>query len=147
MIYDNDADLTKLDGKTVAILGFGSQGHAHALNLKDSGVDVVVGLRPDSSSVAKAEAEGLKVVDIAEAASLGDVVMVLLPDERQGQLWQDQISDGIAPGNLLLFAHGFAIVEHMHRALVVVAKRRGRVDAEMLIEARQDVAGGVGPAF
>jgi len=109
MIYDNDADLTKLDGKTVAILGFGSQGHAHALNLKDSGVDVVVGLRPDSSSVAKAEAEGLKVVDIPEAASLGDVVMVLLPDEKQGKLWEDQIKDGIAPGNLLLFAHGFAI--------------------------------------
>src|SRR6476660_4255375 len=79
MIYDNDADLTKLDGKTVAILGFGSQGHAHALNLKDSGVNGVVGLRSDSSSVAKAEAEGLKVVDIAEAASLGDVVMILLP--------------------------------------------------------------------
>jgi ketol-acid reductoisomerase len=109
MIYDNDADLTKLDGKTVAILGFGSQGHAHALNLKDSGVDVVVGLRPDSSSVAKAEAEGLKVVDISEAASLGDVVMVLLPDEKQGKLWEEQIKDGIAPGNLLLFAHGFAI--------------------------------------
>ncbi|MGH2906125.1 MAG: ketol-acid reductoisomerase [Solirubrobacterales bacterium] len=109
MIYDNDADLTKLDGKTVAILGFGSQGHAHALNLKDSGVDVIVGLRPDSSSVAKAEAEGLKVVDIAEAASLGDVVMILLPDELQADLYLDQIKDGLAPGNLLMFAHGFAI--------------------------------------
>ncbi|MBI4897525.1 MAG: ketol-acid reductoisomerase [Actinobacteria bacterium] len=109
MIYDNDADLSKLDGKTVAILGFGSQGHAHALNLKDSGVNVVVGLRPDSSSVAKAEAEGLKVVDVAEAASLGDVVMILLPDELQADLWNEQIKDGIAPGNLLMFAHGFAI--------------------------------------
>jgi ketol-acid reductoisomerase len=110
MIYDNDADLTKLDGKTVAILGFGSQGHAHALNLKDSGVNVVVGLRSDSSSVAKAEAEGLKVVDIAEAASLGDVVMVLLPDEKQGEIWESEIKDGIAPGNTLLFAHGFSIL-------------------------------------
>ncbi len=109
MIYDNDADLTKLDGKTVAILGFGSQGHAHAMNLKDSGVNVIVGLRPDSSSVAKAESAGLKVVDVAEAASLGDVVMILLPDELQGDLWENEIKDGIVPGNLLLFAHGFAI--------------------------------------
>ncbi|MBK5229650.1 MAG: ketol-acid reductoisomerase [Thermoleophilia bacterium] len=109
MIYDKDADLSKFEGKTVAILGFGSQGHAHALNLKDSGVNVVVGLRPDSSSVAKAEAEGLKVVDIAEAASLGDVVMILLPDELQAELWENEIKDGIAPGNMLMFAHGFAI--------------------------------------
>ncbi|MFY9487447.1 MAG: ketol-acid reductoisomerase [Solirubrobacterales bacterium] len=109
MIYDNDADLTKLDGKTVAILGFGSQGHAHALSLKDSGVDVVVGLRPGSDSVAKAEKEGLKVVDVAEAASLGDLVMVLLPDELQADLWESEIKDGIVPGNMLLFAHGFAI--------------------------------------
>jgi ketol-acid reductoisomerase len=110
MIYDNDADLSKLDGKTVAILGFGSQGHAHALNLKDSGVNVVIGLRPSSNKVAQAEGAGLKVVDIAEAASLGDVVMVLLPDELQGELWENEIKDGIAPGNTLLFAHGFAIV-------------------------------------
>lgn len=109
MIYDKDADLSKLEGKTVAILGFGSQGHAHALNLKDSGVNVVVGLRPDSSSVKKAESEGLKVVDVAEAASLGDVVMILLPDELQADLWESQIRDGIVPGNLLMFAHGFAI--------------------------------------
>ncbi|MFY9265269.1 MAG: ketol-acid reductoisomerase [Solirubrobacterales bacterium] len=109
MIYDNDADLTKLDGKTVAILGFGSQGHAHALSLKDSGVDVVVGLRPDSSSVAKAEAAGLKVADVAEAASLGDLVMILLPDELQADLWEQQIKDAVSPGDMLLFAHGFAI--------------------------------------
>ena len=106
---DKDADLGKLDGKTVAILGYGSQGHAHALNLKDSGVDVVVGLRPDSSSRAKAEAAGLEVLDIAEAASRGDLVMILLPDEKQAEVWREQIADGIAPGNLLLFAHGFAI--------------------------------------
>jgi ketol-acid reductoisomerase len=109
MIYDNDADLSQLDGKTVAILGYGSQGHAHALNLHESGVDVVVGLREGSESVAKAEADGLEVVSVADAASRGDVVMVLLPDEQQAKIWDEQIKDGIAPGNLLLFAHGFAI--------------------------------------
>jgi ketol-acid reductoisomerase len=109
IFYDKDADLSKLEGKTVAILGYGSQGHAHALNLRDSGVDVVVGLRPDSSSRAKAEAAGLRVLGIADAASRGDVVMVLLPDERQADVWEAEISDGIAPGNLLLFAHGFSI--------------------------------------
>jgi ketol-acid reductoisomerase len=107
--YDKDADLSKLEGKTAAILGYGSQGHAHALNLKDSGVDVVVGLRPDSGSRAKAEEAGLEVLDIAEAASRGDLVMILLPDEKQGEIWESVIADGIAPGNLLLFAHGFAI--------------------------------------
>jgi ketol-acid reductoisomerase len=107
--YDKDADLSKLDGKTVAILGYGSQGHAHALNLKDSGVDVVVGLRPDSGSRAKAEEAGLEVLDVAEAASRGDVVMILLPDEKQAEVWESEIADGIAPGNLLLFAHGFAV--------------------------------------
>jgi ketol-acid reductoisomerase len=109
MIYDKDADLSKLDGKTVAILGYGSQGHAHALNLKESGVDVVVGLREDSSSVEKAKADGLEVLPIADAASRGDVVMVLLPDEKQAEIWEAEIRDGIAPGNLLLFAHGFSI--------------------------------------
>jgi ketol-acid reductoisomerase len=109
VIYDKDADLTKLDGKTVAILGYGSQGHAHALNLKDSGVDVVVGLREDSSSVEKAKADGLRVTQVADAASEGDVVMVLLPDEKQAEVWEGEISDGIAPGNLVMFAHGFSI--------------------------------------
>jgi len=109
IFYDSDADLSLLDGKTVAILGYGSQGHAHALNLKDSGVDVVVGLRPDSSSRAKAEAAGLEVLEVAEAASRGDAVMILLPDEKQAEVWEAEIVDGIAPGNLLLFAHGFAI--------------------------------------
>jgi ketol-acid reductoisomerase len=109
MLYEDDASLDPLEGKTVAILGYGSQGHAHAHNLKDSGVDVVVGLRPDSSSVAKAEAEGLEVLSIADAASKGDVVMILLPDEKQGEIWENEIKDGIAPGNLLMFAHGFAV--------------------------------------
>ena len=109
MIYDKDADLSKLDGKTVAILGYGSQGHAHALNLKDSGVNVVVGLREDSSSAPKARQDGLTVMPVADAASEGDVVMVLLPDEKQAEVWNAEIQDGIAPGNLLMFAHGFAI--------------------------------------
>jgi ketol-acid reductoisomerase len=108
MFYDDDADLGLLDGKTVAIIGYGSQGHAHALNLKESGVDVVVGLRPDSSSVAEAEAAGLEVVDVAEAASRGDLVMLLVPDEKHRDVWE-QVRDGIAPGNLLLFGHGFSV--------------------------------------
>jgi ketol-acid reductoisomerase len=109
MIYDKDADLALLDGKTVAVLGYGSQGHAHALNLKDSGVDVLVGLRDGSASADKARADGLRVESVADAASHGDVVMVLLPDEKQAEVWEAEISDGIAPGNLLLFAHGFSI--------------------------------------
>jgi ketol-acid reductoisomerase len=109
IFYDDDADLTLLEGKTIAILGYGSQGHAHALNLKDSGSEVVVGLRPDSSSRADAEREGLEVLDVADAASRGDIVMILLPDERQADVWSAEIADGIAPGDLLMFAHGFSI--------------------------------------
>jgi ketol-acid reductoisomerase len=109
VIYDKDADLAGLDGKTVAVIGYGSQGHAHALNLKDSGVNVVVGLRDDSASVPKARSDGLTVMPIADAASEGDVVMILLPDEKQADVWASDIQDGIAPGNLLMFAHGFSI--------------------------------------
>ena len=109
MFYDDDASLDKLDGKTVAIIGYGSQGHAHALNLKESGVDVVVGLRPDSSSVDKAKEEGLEVASPAEAASRADVVMMLVPDELHRQVWEQEVRDGIAPGNLLMFGHGFSI--------------------------------------
>jgi ketol-acid reductoisomerase len=109
VLYDSDADLSRLDGKTVAILGYGSQGHAHALNLRDSGVTVVVGLREGSDSVEKARGEGLEVTSIADAASRGDVVMVLLPDEKHGEVWREDIADGIAPGNLLLFGHGFSV--------------------------------------
>jgi ketol-acid reductoisomerase len=109
MYYDDDASLEPLEGKTVAILGYGSQGHAHALNLRDSGIDVVVGLRSDSPSRAEAEAEGLEVLSVADAAGRGDVVMILLPDERQAEIWEREIRDGIAPGNLLMFAHGFAV--------------------------------------
>ena len=109
MIYDKDADLAQLDGRTVAILGYGSQGHAHALNLKESGAEVVVGLRPDSASRGEAESAGLRVEGVADAASQGDIVMVLLPDERQADIWEAEISDGIAPGDLLMFAHGLSI--------------------------------------
>ena len=109
MIYDQDADLSLLEGKTVAILGYGSQGHAHALNLKDSGVEVVVGLRDGSASAEKAAGDGLRVESVADAASAGDVVTVLLPDEKQAEIWEAEIRDGIAPGNLLMFAHGFSI--------------------------------------
>jgi ketol-acid reductoisomerase len=109
MIYDDDADLSRLDGKTVAIIGYGSQGHAHALNLKDSGVDVVVGLREGSSSVAAAREAGLEVLGVVEAASRGDIVMILAPDELHHQVWEEQVRDGVAEGNLLLFGHGFSI--------------------------------------
>ncbi len=109
MLYDDDADLHLLDGKTVAIIGYGSQGHAHALNLKDSGVNVVVGLREDSASVAKAREQGLEVLSVVEAASRGDLVMILLPDERHHDVWEQEIRDGIAEGNMLLFGHGFSI--------------------------------------
>jgi ketol-acid reductoisomerase len=109
MFYDDDADLDLLKGKTVAILGYGSQGHAHARNLADSGVDVVVGLREGSKSVEHAKAAGLRVESVADAASHGDVVVVLLPDERHHDVWESDIRDGIAPGNLLMFGHGFSI--------------------------------------
>ncbi|HZL54330.1 MAG TPA: ketol-acid reductoisomerase [Solirubrobacteraceae bacterium] len=108
MIYDDDADLTLLDDKTVAIIGYGSQGHAHALNLVDSGVSVVVGLREGSDSVKAAREAGLEVTGIVEAASRGDIVMILAPDELHHDVWE-QLRDGIADGNLLLFAHGFSI--------------------------------------
>ncbi len=109
MIYDDDADLHLLDGKTVAIIGYGSQGHAHALNLSDSGVDVVVGLRESSSSVAAAREAGLEVTGVVEASSRGDLVMMLVPDELHHDVWEHEVRDGIADGNMLLFGHGFSV--------------------------------------
>jgi ketol-acid reductoisomerase len=109
LYYDGDADLGRLEGKTVAIIGYGSQGHAHALNLRDSGADVVVGLRERSRSAARAREEGLQVAAVAEAASRGDIVTMLVPDERHREVWETQVRDGIAAGNLLMFGHGFSI--------------------------------------
>jgi ketol-acid reductoisomerase len=109
MFYDDDADLDLLSGKTVAVIGYGSQGHAHALNLRDSGVSVVVGLRPGSSSAESAREEGLEVLPPAEAAARGDLVMMLTPDELQAGIFRDEIAPGLEDGNALLFAHGFAI--------------------------------------
>jgi ketol-acid reductoisomerase len=107
--YDDDADSTIISGKTVAVIGFGSQGHAHSLNLFDSGVDVVVGLREGSSSRVQAEEAGLKVMTPAEAAAAGDVVMLLVPDQLMGDLYNAEIAGSLEPGNALLFAHGFNI--------------------------------------
>ena len=107
--YDQDADLKFLKGKKAAVLGYGSQGHAHANNLRDSGIDVVVGLKRGSSSWPKAEKAGLKVMETAEAAKLGDIVMVLLPDELQGEAYESEIGPGLKPGNYLAFGHGFNI--------------------------------------
>jgi len=107
--YDKDCDLSIIQGKKVAIIGYGSQGHAHACNLKDSGVDVVVGLRTGSSSIAKAEAHGLTVQPVAEAVASADVVMLLTPDEFQSVLYKEEIEPNIKQGGTLAFAHGFAI--------------------------------------
>ncbi len=107
--YDADCDLSIIQGKKVAIIGYGSQGHAHACNLKDSGVDVTVGLRAGSSSIAKAEAHGLKVSDVPSAVQAADVVMILTPDEFQSVLYKEEIEPNIKEGATLAFAHGFAI--------------------------------------
>lgn len=109
IFYDKDCDLSIIQGKKVAIIGYGSQGHAHALNLKDSGVDVTVGLRKDSSSWKKAENAGLKVAEVEEAVKQADLVMILTPDEFQKQLYNDVIEPNIKQGATLAFAHGFSI--------------------------------------
>ena len=108
--YDKDADLSVIRSKKVAIIGYGSQGHAHANNLKDSGVDVVVGLRANSASVAKATNSGLTVLDVPEAVAGADVVMILTPDEFQSQLYKNEIEPNIKKGATLAFAHGFSIL-------------------------------------
>jgi len=108
--YDKDADLSIIKSKKVAIIGYGSQGHAHANNLKDSGVDVVVGLRPNSASVAKAQGSGLAVQDVAQAVAGADVIMILTPDEFQAQLYKTEIEPNIKQGATLAFAHGFSIL-------------------------------------
>ncbi len=107
--YQQDCNLSKLNGKTVAIIGYGSQGHAHALNLKDSGVDVIVGLYEGSKSWAKAEAQGLKVMTSAEAAKNADLIMILINDEKQAKLYKESIEPNLTEGKTLAFAHGFNI--------------------------------------
>jgi ketol-acid reductoisomerase len=109
MYYDADANLDVLNGKTVAIIGYGSQGHAHALNLKDSGVNVIVGLYPGSKSAEKAKADGLTVHNVAEAAKTADLLMILLPDEIQRSIYESEIKPNLSAGNTLAFAHGFNI--------------------------------------
>ena len=109
MFYDDDADLSLIQGKKVAVIGYGSQGHAHSLSLRDSGVDVRIGLQPGSKSRAKAEAEGLKVMTPAEAAAEADVVVILAPDQHQRKLYADEIAPNLQAGNTLVFGHGFNI--------------------------------------
>ena len=109
MFYDSDADLSVIQGRSVAVVGYGSQGHAHALSLRDSGVDVRVGLRPGSSSVAKAEAEGLRVLSVADAAAEADLIMILAPDQYQRTIYAEEIAPNLQEGDALFFAHGFNI--------------------------------------
>jgi ketol-acid reductoisomerase len=107
--YENDGTIAPLEGKTIAIIGYGSQGHAHALNLRDSGLNVVVGLPPASKSRAKAEAAGLRVLNVSDAAKEADVIMVLVPDHLQGEIYRNDIAPHMRKGKTLMFAHGFNI--------------------------------------
>ena len=109
IFYQQDCDLNVLKGKKVAIIGYGSQGHAHALNLKDSGVDVVVGLYAGSKSAAKAKEQGLEVLSVAEATKAADLIMILIPDEKQAALYKSDIEPNLSEGKTLMFAHGFNI--------------------------------------
>ena len=109
MYYDNDADLTLLKGKTIGVIGFGSQGHAHALNLKDSGCDVIVGLYPGSKSWAKAESSGLRVGTVREVAEQADLIMMTVPDQLAKQIYEQHVADNLKPGNMVLWAHGFNV--------------------------------------
>ncbi len=109
IFYQEDCNLSLLEGKKIAIIGYGSQGHAHALNLKDSGCDVIIGLYEGSKSKAKAEAQGLKVYPTAEAAKMADIIMILINDELQADMYKKDVAPNLEPGNMLMFAHGFNI--------------------------------------
>ncbi len=109
MYYDSDCNLKLLEGKTVAVIGYGSQGHAHAQNLNDSGVNVIVGLTPGSTRRKQVEADGLKVYDTAVAAKMADIIMILIPDEKQKAMYYESIAPNLEAGNILMFAHGFNI--------------------------------------
>lgn len=113
MYYDEDADLNLLKGKKIAIIGYGSQGHAHALNLKDSGLDVVVGLYEGSKSAERARQDGLTVLNVDDACESADIIMILIPDEKQSKVYKESIEKHLKPGNALVFAHGFNI--HFHQ--------------------------------
>ncbi|MCR4832899.1 MAG: ketol-acid reductoisomerase [Butyrivibrio sp.] len=109
IFYQEDCNLSLLEGKTIAIIGYGSQGHAHALNLKESGANVIIGLYEGSKSKAKAEAQGLTVYNTAEAAKKADIIMILINDEKQAKMYKEDIEPNLQPGNMLMFAHGFNI--------------------------------------
>jgi ketol-acid reductoisomerase len=109
MYYDKDADLELIRTRKVAVIGYGSQGHAHALNLRDSGVEVVVGLQPTSASVQKAKAAGLRVLSVPEAAAWGDVIMILIPDQKQKSVYETDIKPHVTKGKMLMFGHGLSI--------------------------------------
>ena len=109
IFYQEDCNLSLLEGKTIAIIGYGSQGHAHALNLKESGCNVIIGLYEGSKSWAKAEAQGFEVYTAAEAAKRADIIMILINDELQAKMYKESIEPNLEPGNMLMFAHGFAI--------------------------------------
>ena len=154
--YDQDADLGLLKGKKIAIMGYGSQGHAHALNLRDSGQDVVIGLYKGSKSWAAAEKDGLKVAPVADAAKMGDVVMILLPDQTQRSVFEESIRGGLGKGKMLMFAHGFNI--HFNQVVpppdvdvtIIAPKAPGHVMRDLftqgpgvpaLVAVQQDVTG------
>jgi ketol-acid reductoisomerase len=154
--YDQDADLGLLKGKKIAIMGYGSQGHAHALNLRDSGQDVVIGLYKGSKSWAAAEKDGLKVAPVADAATMGDIVMILLPDQTQRAVFEESIRGGLGKGKMLMFAHGFNI--HFNQVVpppdvdvtMIAPKAPGHVMRDLftqgpgvpaLIAVQQDVSG------
>jgi ketol-acid reductoisomerase len=154
--YDQDADLGLLKGKKIAIIGYGSQGHAHAQNLKDSGQDVVVGLYKGGKSWARAEKDGFKVAPVADAARMGDVVMILLPDQTQRSVFEEEIRGGLGKGKMLMFAHGFNI--HFNQVVpppdvdvtMIAPKAPGHVMRDLftqgpgvpaLIAVQQDVTG------
>ena len=107
--YQQDCDLSYLEGKTIAVIGYGSQGHAHALNAKESGCNVIIGLYEGSRSWSKAVAQGFEVYTAAEAAKKADIIMILINDEKQAQLYKESIEPNLEPGNMLMFAHGFNI--------------------------------------
>lgn len=156
LYYDKDADLSLLKGKTIAVVGYGSQGHAHALNLKDTGLDVVVGLYKGSKSWDKAKGEGLKVATVDEAASAAQIIMILLPDQTHRQVYLDSIQPGLTPGKMLMAAHGFNL--HFHQVVppkdvdvaLVAPKAPGHIMRQLftegsgvpaLLAVHQDVSG------